>query len=175
MKRNNFSGVIWVTGLPGAGKTTFAKQIKKQLESLSTQVTLLDGDELRVIMSNYDYQNTSRYQLAFSYAKLCHALAKQNNLIICATVSMFDDVRRWSRQYNDNYCEVFLSVSSDILQKRDQKGLYSSTNKGDSMLLPGKSQKVELPTNSEFVIKDMPLKDMTIQVRSVVNEVMSWK
>ena len=35
MKKNKNKGVVfWITGLPGSGKTTIAKKIKKQIEKI---------------------------------------------------------------------------------------------------------------------------------------------
>ena len=41
--------VIWITGLSGAGKTTLAKEIIKQLANENKEPILLDGDQLREI------------------------------------------------------------------------------------------------------------------------------
>ncbi len=38
--------VIWLTGIPGSGKTTLAKRLKSFLEERGLCVEHLDGDEL---------------------------------------------------------------------------------------------------------------------------------
>jgi len=43
--------IIWITGLPGSGKTTLANKIKSILEKkTSNNVVLLDGDNIRNIL-----------------------------------------------------------------------------------------------------------------------------
>ena len=39
--------VIWITGLPGAGKTTVARKLAKDNSIFRTNPIILDGDEIR--------------------------------------------------------------------------------------------------------------------------------
>ena len=48
-KRQGF--VIWLTGLPGSGKTTIAKEVAKLLIEKRFDVEVLDGDEMRKVLS----------------------------------------------------------------------------------------------------------------------------
>ena len=38
---------LWLTGLSGAGKTTLAQEIQKELGSRGKTIEILDGDEVR--------------------------------------------------------------------------------------------------------------------------------
>ena len=49
---NQKSKVIWMTGLSGSGKTTIAKEVEKYLHSQGILSQLLDGDNIRVGISN---------------------------------------------------------------------------------------------------------------------------
>ena len=51
--------IIWITGLPGSGKTTLAKKIKSILEpKISNNIVILDGDNIREILPfNIYYSN----------------------------------------------------------------------------------------------------------------------
>ena len=47
-KNNNNSGwCIIIYGFSGAGKSTFSKKIKNEIESLLGKTVILDGDEVR--------------------------------------------------------------------------------------------------------------------------------
>ena len=48
--------VIWITGLSGAGKTTLAREVVKQLRELKQSVVFLDGDKLREVFGVAEIQ-----------------------------------------------------------------------------------------------------------------------
>ena len=139
---------FWITGLPGAGKTTLAKAFQNRLEQLGINAIYLDGDELRYILgkTNSHYSKADRLKLAKTYARLCQTLSLQGHFVICATVSMFDEVRKWNRLNIPQYIEVFVDAPNNILNIRNQKGLYSNQDKQ----LPGQSQEIELPRSPDY-------------------------
>ena len=49
---NQNSKVIWMTGLSGSGKTTIAKGVERYLHSQGILNQLLDGDNIRIGISN---------------------------------------------------------------------------------------------------------------------------
>ena len=85
-------GLIWITGLSGSGKTTIAKRL---IEYYNNKAILIDGDEVRKVLdlssSGYDYNG--RKHIAFIYARLCQLLSEQGFLVICATISMYDEMK----------------------------------------------------------------------------------
>lgn len=120
--------LVWITGLSGAGKTTLAKALKEKMLGEGYNPILLDGDMLREVLefTKKGYAIEDRKKLAFCYAKLANLLVKQEFLVIVATVSMFEDVRKWNRLNNDKYCEVYLKVDKQTRASRDPKKLYES-------------------------------------------------
>ena len=43
--------VIWLTGIPGSGKTTLALELNKFYEQKGLPIEILDGDEVRKTLS----------------------------------------------------------------------------------------------------------------------------
>mgnify|MGYP000692908248 CR=1 FL=1 len=145
------SAVVWVTGMPGAGKTTFADALAKQLKVQGRQdIIRLDGDQLREVFANTDYSVCARLSLAMQYAKLANMLALQGYIVIVSTVSLFHKVHQWNRANLPNYVEVYLNPSMDVLHNRNQKGLY--TDAGNNIL--GKDIAPEFPQNSDYEFND---------------------
>ena len=117
--------VWWVTGLAGAGKTTIARAMIARLSELGIRPVLLDGDELRqVVGPDLAYDPDSRRELARRYGRLCKLLSEQGIEVVCATISMFEDARRWNRQNIPRYVEIYVKVPMAELKRRNQKQLY---------------------------------------------------
>jgi len=146
--------VIWITGLPGAGKTTIAKLLFEALRNKNVQTVLLDGDSLRQALGDYNYDTHSRNQLALTYARLANMFSQQKTIAICATVSMFDSVRDWNRENIESYFEVYVKVSPDILKLRNQKELHSKAVLGQEINVHGFDLAIEEPKNSHLIINN---------------------
>ncbi len=119
--------VFWFTGLSGSGKTTIGKLFYEELKRVHPAI-FFDGDQLREILgkSSSGYSPEERKALAFRYARLCQRVASQEIHVVCATVSMFEEVRNWNRENIPSYYEIYLKVPPDILYARNQKNLYQS-------------------------------------------------
>lgn len=146
-------GLIWITGLSGAGKTTLAKEL---VTYFNNKAILIDGDNMREILGavNTDYHNDGRKNLAFTYAKLCNMLAKQGFLVICATISMFNDVRDYNKENNNYYLEIFMDISQEERIKRDPKKLYADYNNKKINNMAGLDSNVEYPKNPHITITE---------------------
>ena len=140
--------IIWITGLPGSGKTTLAKKIKSNLEStISNNVVHLDGDNIRNILPyELSYCNEDRMKLAFFYSKLALLIEKNNCIVICSFVALFHHVQDYTRLEADKYFEIFLDPSLDELVMKNKKGLYSE--KSDFML--SQYNQYQFPENPEL-------------------------
>ena len=145
--------VFWVTGLSGAGKSTISHLLAKRMRAANMPVLELDGDVLRAIFSDATgHAPSDRLKLAHSYARLCREVAMQGIPVICATVSMFHEVRNWNREHIPGYREIYLRVPVDELKARDPKGLYAAFGRGELKNLVGLDLPAELPENPDLTI-----------------------
>ena len=84
--------IIWLTGQPGAGKTTLAKSLIKRID-LGDKVFHLDGDDLRDVLDNKDYSERGRrknIQFAINMAKV---LESKGYVVVVSMVSPYRDLR----------------------------------------------------------------------------------
>ena len=118
--------IIWITGLPGSGKTTIANKLKSILETkVSNNIVLLDGDNIRSILPyKISYSNEDRIKLAFFYSKLALLIEESNCIVICSFVALFHSVQEYTRLRAIDYFEIFLDPSLDELVKKNKKDLY---------------------------------------------------
>ena len=153
VSENGRGATYWVTGLPGAGKTSIGKLLWQRLRSDGRFALFLDGDRLRGLLGDqFGFSRTDRLALAKRYALFCQELSNQGAEVICATVSMFEDVRRWNRGNLPNYREIYLRVPLEVLRERDQKGLYSAAASMTAYNVPGINQPFEEPRDPHIVI-----------------------
>lgn len=126
-KQKRSQGVVWITGLSGAGKTTVASLLQESLKTRNLRPILLDGDEVRNVLSlTENYSWDERKKIAFIYAKFAKLLADQGFWVLVASISMFEEVRQWNRRNNKGYFEIYLKLSERDRMVRDFKGLYST-------------------------------------------------
>lgn len=143
--------VYWVTGLAGAGKTTVGVALYERLKKSNPATVLFDGDALRQAFDNdLGYSVEDRFKCAMRYSKLCNLLCQQGITVVCCTISMFDDVRKWNSDNIAEYLEVYVEVDYETLKKRNQKQLYSN-NSND---VAGVNQQVQLPKKPHVIINN---------------------
>ena len=142
--------IIWITGLPGSGKTTLAEKIKSKLEKqISNNVVLLDGDNIRSILPfKISYSNEDRMKLAFFYSKLSLLIEQSNSIVICSFLALFHSVHEHTRLNANDLFEIFLDPPFEELAKKNKKDLYSE--KSEYMLY--QYTKHQFPINPELRI-----------------------
>jgi adenylylsulfate kinase-like enzyme len=171
--------VIWLTGLPGAGKTTIATLLLERLHILGKQALLLDGDALRNALQLSNYDTDSRKKIALTYARLGKMFSIQGSIAICATVSMFDSVRQWNADNISDYFEVYIKVSDEVLIARNQKGLYSTTAAGEATKEHGfdlvSIKEMETPKTPHLVISNDGLEPPNVLVDKILAKIIEKK
>jgi len=145
--------LYWITGLAGAGKTSLARKLFEILKPQNPALIYLDGDSLREVFgANGQYEEVQRHHISMKYARLCHLLTTQDIDVICATISMFDDVRAWNRKNISDYKEIYLEVSLPVLQKRNQRDLYSGQSSQQIRNVVGCDIDAQFPKNPDIVL-----------------------
>jgi adenylylsulfate kinase-like enzyme len=148
-------GVVWVTGLSGAGKSTVAAALKDRLVATGVKPVLLDGDCLRAILPvTLGHEPEERRSLAMFYARLARELAAQGHLVICSTVSLFHEVHAWNRLNIPRYLEVWLRVPVTALRDRGRRAELYQHNGGAGGAAAGVGgQVVGVDTVAEFPLQ----------------------
>jgi adenylylsulfate kinase len=145
--------VVWITGLPGSGKTTLATEVERFLRGRSAAVVRLDGDVFREAMGNdLGYTREDRLRNAWRLARMCKLLSDQGLDVVCATVSLFREIHEWNRASLARYVEVYLRVSRETLVARNQKGLFRKALAGEVGELVGVDQDFDEPAAPDLVI-----------------------
>jgi adenylylsulfate kinase len=168
MTRDITGSVLWITGLSGAGKTTIAHRVWATLRARGVPAIYLDGDVLRAMLGAVEAHSLEqRRALAHTYGRICAELAGQGFTVICATISMFHDVRRWNRGHLPGYQEVYLRVPVAELTRRDAKGLYARAAQGTGNMM-GLDLPIEEPLAPDLIIDNFGATDVDAAERLIL-------
>lgn len=146
--------VLWLTGLPGSGKTTTGKLLQRELQHKALKAELLDGDELRkIISSELGFSKQDREMHAKRVTYIGRLLARNGVIPIIALISPYRSIRESARKaIGKDFVEVYVQCSLDICQKRDPKGLYKDAARGAIKNMTGPQDPYEPPSNPEIII-----------------------
>mgnify|MGYP002796970011 CR=1 FL=1 len=168
---NKQGTVYFFTGLSGAGKSTIGGLFYQHLLKKSPNTILLDGDVMRrmqngeipmpfsdawklvlqgTVLQPFDYTREGRLKGAWVLFRLCKYLADQGRDVVCCSISMYREIRKWNRENILNYREIYVKASMETLYQRDQKGLYSSHTKN----VVGVDIPAEEPENPDIVVQN---------------------
>ena len=156
VKRSGHAGaVIWLTGLPAAGKSTLAVALERQLFDAGLLTYVLDGDEIRGgLCSDLGFAAKDRSENVRRVAEVAALFARAGFICIAALVSPYrqdrDLARRLAREYA--FIEVHVHAPLEICEKRDPKGLYAKARAGKLSAFTGVSAPYEAPTKPEVTV-----------------------
>jgi len=145
--------VIWLTGIPGSGKTTIALGLKKYYEKNNLPIEILDGDEIRKTLSkDLGFSPEDRKEHNRRVIFVAQILAKNGVTTIVPLISPYRETREFARHEIPDFIEVWIKASVDECIKRDPKGLYKKALAGEIKNLTGLQAPYEEPKNAELVL-----------------------
>jgi adenylylsulfate kinase len=146
--------IVWIEGLPGAGKSTLAKSIAATLRSGGRKVEILDGDEVRQMFSpELGFSRKDREMHARRVSYVANRLARNGVAVLVSMVTPYETSRQAARGVAEvPFHEVWLKCPPEVLRQRDPKGLYRRTAEGSITRLSGVDDPFEEPLNPDLVV-----------------------
>ncbi|OLP66503.1 putative adenylyl-sulfate kinase [Bacillus pumilus] len=154
-KNNHKSGIIWLTGLSGSGKSTIANAAARELFEKGYQVTVLDGDNVRHgLNKDLGFSNDDRKENIRRIGEVAKLFVEQGTIVITAFISPFQEDRQTVRQLVEDgeFHEVFVKCDLNVCEQRDPKGLYKKARNGEIPFFTGIDSPYEEPTAPELVL-----------------------
>lgn len=136
----------WLTGLPGAGKTTLATGLVMALRARGESAVLLDGDALRLAAhADLDHSSAGRRAQALRVAHLARAAIERGEWPVVALVSPMRADRAMAAEILGGMREIHITTSAVVCAARDPKGIWAKAAAGDLRGLTGFDAPYEAP------------------------------
>lgn len=147
--------IAWLTGLPGAGKTSIAEAVDQTLIARGCHVFVLDGDNLRQgLCRDLGFGEADRAENVRRVAEVARLMAEAGLIVIVALVSPVQADRARARAIAGQipFLEVYVDTPLAVCETRDPKGLYARARSGEIHSFTGVSASYEAPKAAELVL-----------------------
>lgn len=146
--------IVWLTGLPGAGKSTLARALERSLFARGGSPVLLDGDTLRAgLNGDLGFSAEDRAENIRRLAEIAAHLARSGHIAIVAAVSPAASDREQARRIGDEYFrEIYVSTPAEVCESRDPKGHYAKARAGQLQGFTGTAGGYEPPDSAELTL-----------------------
>ncbi len=149
--------VIWFTGLSGAGKSTIAELVGRELEVSGASVEYLDGDVVRTHLSKgLGFSKEDRDANIERVGWVASRLARHGATVLVSAISPYAATRETARALVEEFApfvEVHVATSVDECARRDVKGLYEKAFRGEIAEFTGVSDPYEAPDSPELRVE----------------------
>lgn len=147
---------ILLTGLPAAGKSTLAESLVARIAAAGRKASLLDGDELRSLLSpDLGYTRADRILQCRRAGFIAGEVARHGGISVCALVAPYHEAREELRRLSSaqgRFLMVYVATPVEVCMVRDRKGLYARARAGVITDLTGVGESYEVPSNPDVVI-----------------------
>ena len=145
--------VIWVTGLSSAGKTTICSALFNILKPVFTQTVFIDSESIRGIFDEeLGFSEGEKIKQVQRVQKLTQMLENQKLIVIVTILYSNPDLLNWNRKNFNNYFEVYLQASLEMLRSRDPKKIYAEAAQGEMKNVVGLDIPWQPPLSPDLTI-----------------------
>jgi bifunctional enzyme CysN/CysC len=158
MRSGHQGAVVWLTGLSGAGKSTIAQALERELFQRAMHTYVLDGDNIRHgLNSNLGFSPDDRVENIRRVSEVARLMADAGTVVITAFISPYRMDRRRAREIalegNAEFIEVFVDAPLEVCEARDPKNLYKKARAGQIREFTGIDAPYEAPDDPEIIVR----------------------
>jgi bifunctional enzyme CysN/CysC len=144
---------LWLTGLPGAGKSTIANLLEKELFARGRHTYILDGDNIRQGLSrDLGFSEADRVENIRRAMEVARLFVDAGLLVIVSFISPYRTERDLARSRfgPDEFVEIYVDTSLEECERRDPKGLYAKARRGELVNFTGIDSDYQPPEAPEI-------------------------
>lgn len=171
LKQGHRAAVLWITGLSGAGKSSLATALERDLFFDNHNVVVLDADFMRTTMcADLGFSREHRTENVRRIATAARLFLEAGSIVIVACISPYANDRSLAREIigEDDFHEIFLFCPLEVCQQRDPKGLYQGMREGHIQSLPGLDAPYQPPCNPSLRLDSSSLR-ISEEVEQVID------
>ena len=150
--------VLWFTGLSGAGKSTIANIVEKQLLAQGHHTMTLDGDNVRHGLNrDLGFTEADRVENIRRIAEVAKLFVEAGLIVLVSFISPYRNERVLARESveADEFVEIFVDTPVEECSRRDPKGLYQKAYAGQLRNFTGVDAPYEEPLNPEIRLRTL--------------------
>lgn len=154
VERGHKSGVVWLTGLSGSGKSTIANQVERMLFQQGYSISILDGDTLRTGLNHdLDFSKEGREENLRRTGEVASLFAETGQIVLASFISPHHKGRESVKNIvGENFYLAHIDADIDDCISRDPKGLYKKAMFGGIENFTGVGQEYENPQKPDITI-----------------------
>lgn len=154
---------LWITGLPGSGKSTITKELQDLLSAAGVESMVLRLDEIRKVLTPEPAYTDDEREIVYRALAMMAQLMTEHSaksVIIDATGNR-RYYRRVARELIAEFAEIYVSCPLKICREREglrrgklvERDLYGKAARGElEGELPGVTAPYEAPENPEVMV-----------------------
>jgi bifunctional enzyme CysN/CysC len=144
---------LWLTGLSGAGKSTIANLLEKQLFASGRHTYILDGDKIRQGLNrDLGFSEDDRVENMRRAMEVARLFVDAGLVVIVTFISPYRAERNHARSRfePDEFVEIHIDAPLEECERRDPKGLYAQARRGELVNFTGIDSDYEPPVAPEI-------------------------
>lgn len=154
---------LWITGLPGSGKSVISESLKKILKENEISAEILRMDEMRkVVTPDPKYTDEERQLIYNSLVYVAKKLVGAGINVIMDATGNKRRYRKLAYEIIPNFYMIYLKCPLDLAIEREMErkdtrgapeGIYKKVMEGETENVPGLQSEYEEPKNPDLIVE----------------------
>ena len=147
---------VWLTGLPGSGKSTIAQALERRLIDAGHACFVLDGDNMRQGLNrDLGFSPAARHENVRRVAETARLMNDAGLVVVTALISPYREDRAMARAVvgEPRFFLTYLAADVAVCERRDPRGLYAKARSGEIRDFTGVNAPYEVPDDPAIVLE----------------------